>query len=159
MVGPASSGITTEQRLWAEMLAEKKDMLFDAKADKMLKLRDFASTEASLTNLRSQYASRRTYRCLDRMTPVLDKLKAFEKAISAFIQSDPTYSSLVRRRAQLNHFVKSHDANRQQVWGGILICMEVSQSALKHSPKSTEYSSVQQVTTISWTASHKCSKV
>jgi hypothetical protein len=97
MVGPASSGVTTEQRLWAEMLAEKKDLLFEAKADKLLKLNDFASTEASLGSLRSQYASKRSYRCFDRMSPILDKLKAFEKAISAFIQSDPTYSSLVRR--------------------------------------------------------------
>lgn len=89
---------TLQQQLWASMLAEKRSMLYDARAEKMLNWRDFSTAEASVAELRLRHASGRSHHCFDRMRPVLDKLRAFERAVTVFIQSDPTYSSLVRSR-------------------------------------------------------------
>ncbi|KAI9710040.1 MAG: hypothetical protein M1828_002228 [Chrysothrix sp. TS-e1954] len=93
-----------QQILWAEIVAAKRKLAAKKKVEKMLSVNDFATFQKNLDVLRAKYSTSIVSSQLNTLSPAFERLRAFSSAISAFIQSDPTYSGLV--------------------WGGVLIVLE-----------------------------------
>jgi hypothetical protein len=96
MSHPTQLDLERPQVLWATMLAQKRNELVAAKADKVLTITSMASVQSSLMVLHTKDKSSKTTKILSRIDPVLARLRCMVAAISVFIQADPTYSSLVR---------------------------------------------------------------
>ncbi|KAI9733898.1 MAG: hypothetical protein M1834_002553 [Cirrosporium novae-zelandiae] len=94
----------SEERLWANLLEDRKQRLKAKNPDKMLQILSYETLQESLGVLQRKYSSDRVVRCLESLTPTFERLRSFGRAISLFVQSDPIYASLI--------------------WGGILLVIE-----------------------------------
>lgn len=88
--------ITKQQELWAEAVATKKQLAKRNNAHKMLAVDNFTCVQTNLKSLEGKYSSRKTSTFLQRLDPAFERLAAFSRAISSFVQHDPTHAVLVR---------------------------------------------------------------
>lgn len=90
---PFSNG--QQSKLWSETVVAKSELARKYNAEKMLDINNFAHSLNTVQSLRANFASKKLSRYLRQLDPAFERLLAFSKAISAFVQADPTVAGLV----------------------------------------------------------------
>ncbi|KAF4461080.1 Transcriptional xre family [Fusarium albosuccineum] len=96
--------VSHTEALWAQAVAERRQELVNAGVHKIKGIHDFEAVQSGIEAISSRRRRTRAARVLKTLDGVIERLKKFVLAISVFVQSDPTYSSLI--------------------WGGLLVCLE-----------------------------------
>ncbi|KAH7133735.1 hypothetical protein EDB81DRAFT_903907 [Dactylonectria macrodidyma] len=92
------------QILWAQALAEKREALLKVSPNRALSIHSYQDLERSTKLIQSKAKRSKIIQALSKLNPFVLRLQSLLKAVSMFVQSDPTYAALV--------------------WGGLLVCLE-----------------------------------